>query len=81
MQEHGRRAQRLPAPPGAVWDSLSSPQMRGTWPWLNLVRDEVPPTVLEGSRPERVVWSSIWPDRPRDRVVLVLTDLRFSYGQ
>lgn len=76
MQEYGRRSQRLPAPPSAVWDSLANPQNPRARPWLNLVRDEVPPTVLESSRPERVVWSSLWPGRPRDLIVLELSDAR-----
>ena len=74
MQEYGRRAQRLPAPPGVVWDSLNNPDAPRTRPWLNLVRDEVAPAVLEGVRPERLVWSSLWPDRPRDRIIFELSD-------
>ena len=72
--EYGSRARRLPAPPGIVWESLTSPRMSGTRHWLNLLDDEVAPNVLESVRPSRVVWSSLWPTRPKDRIVLELTD-------
>ena len=73
MIEYGARAQKLPAPPSAVWESLTEPRRAGARPWLNLVRDEVDPTVLESERPGRVVWSSLWPSRPDDRIVFALT--------
>lgn len=59
-----------------MWDSLTEPHAPGTRPWLALLDDEVAPEVLEGKRPDRVVWSSLWPSRPRDRVLLELTDDR-----
>ena len=40
--------------------------------WLDLLDNEVPPRVLEAEPPTRVVWSSVWPSRPSDRVVLEL---------
>ncbi|MEP9364963.1 hypothetical protein ABLE68_18515 [Nocardioides sp. CN2-186] len=73
MIEYGRRAQKLPAPPRVVWESLAEPRRLGARPWLSLVRDEVDPTVLEAAPPERIVWSSLWPDRPDDRIVFTLT--------
>jgi len=82
--EYGARAQSLPAPPGVVWDSLTNPDASGTRPWLKLLADEIAPEVLESNRPDRVVWSSLWPSRPNDQVVLELsaagpeTALRFT---
>lgn len=53
-----------------VWDDLVEPKSTGTRAWLDLLPDEVAPLVLESVRPSRVVWSSLWPDRPKDRVVI-----------
>ena len=36
--------------------------------WLELRDDEIAPKVLEAVKPALVVWSSLWPDRPRDQV-------------
>lgn len=82
--EFGSRARQLPAPPSVVWASLVDPHRPGTRPWLNLLHDEVEPRVLESTEPTRVVWSSLWPSRPDDRVQLDLavagggTSLRFT---
>lgn len=73
MREIGSRARKLPAPPAVVWESLTDPRRPGARPWLNLLPDEIDPRVLETERPTRVVWSSLWPSRPRDRVHLELT--------
>lgn len=40
----------------------------------HLLDDEVPPRVVESDAPHRVVWSSLWPSRPGDQVVLELAD-------
>jgi hypothetical protein len=51
---------------------------------LNLLSDEVEPRVLEAEKPNRVVWSSLWPSRPNDQVHFELmatdgeTSLKFS---
>ncbi len=73
MHEIGSRARRLPAPPQVVWESLTAPDRPGGRPWLNLLPDEVDPRVLEAVPSDRVVWSSLWPSRPRDQVHLELT--------
>jgi hypothetical protein len=70
--EIGSRARKLPARPSVVWDSLVQPQRPGTRPWLNLLSDEVEPRILDAERPNRVVWSSLWPSRPNDEVHLEL---------
>jgi hypothetical protein len=73
MIELGSKARRLPAPPAIVWESLMNPHLPGARPWLNLLDDEVEPTVLDAEKPIRVVWSSLWPSRPNDRVHLTMT--------
>ena len=67
--EFGSRARRLPAPPGVVWSSLTSPRS-----WLDLPADEVEPRIVAAEKPARVVWSSLWPDRPDDEVHFALSD-------
>lgn len=56
-----------------VWESLVEPRRQGSRPWLNLLEDEVEPRVLDAEKPNRVVWSSLWPSRPNDEVHLELT--------
>ena len=68
MIEIGSRAQKLPAPPSVVWNSLVRPEREGTRPWLSLTADEVAPKILAAEEPHRVVWSSLWPGRPNDEV-------------
>lgn len=71
---YGKRTRRLPAPLQVVWEDLVNPAMTGSRVWLDLLDDEVPPRVVDSEAPNRVVWSSIWPSRPGDRVVLELTE-------
>ena len=68
MIEIGSRRRPLPAPPHAVWQSLTEPRRPGSRPWLVLLDDEVEPGIVEAVEPTRVVWASIWPSRPRDRI-------------
>lgn len=68
MIEIGSRAQKLPAPPSVVWDSLVQPEREGSRPWLDLANDEVAPRILHAEEHHRVVWSSLWPSRPNDEV-------------
>lgn len=74
MIEFGARARKLPAPPGVVWESLVHRHEPGARPWFFLLSDEVEPQILRASKPTSVVWSSLWPSRPRDQVHLNLTD-------
>jgi hypothetical protein len=61
--------ERTQAPPAwVVWEALADPHHPGRRAWLELADDEVAPLVLEASRPTLVVWSSLWPARPRDQV-------------
>jgi hypothetical protein len=71
----GTRERRLPPPPLVVWRSLFDPHQSGARPWLDLLDDERPPTIVLVEEPTLIVWSSLWPSRPRD---LVRFDLRAS---
>ncbi|WCN84408.1 hypothetical protein [Micromonospora sp. LH3U1] len=68
VHELGSRLRRLPAPPHIVWRSLCDPYEAGSRAWLELRDDEVPPRVVAGYAPVLVVWSSLWPHRPLDRI-------------
>lgn len=69
---YAERRSRLPAPPGIVWDSLVEPHRPRTRPWLVVADDEVEPRVLAAERPVSVLWSSPWPARPDDTVLVEL---------
>jgi hypothetical protein len=56
-----------------VFDSLLDPRRPGARPWLELLADEVEPTVLLQERPHLLVWSTLWPRHPRHRVRFDLT--------
>lgn len=57
------------APPAwVVWEALTVPNRDRSRRWLELLEDEVAPTILESVKPTLVVWSSLWPDRPNDRI-------------
>ena len=67
--EMSAKVRKLPAPPAVVWASLANPHEAGARPWLNLLAREIEPEVLEARETDRVVWSSLWPSRPKDRVI------------
>ncbi|WP_091447549.1 hypothetical protein [Actinokineospora iranica] len=68
MLELGSRERRQPAPTHVVWESLTEPRRPSARPWLDLLPDETEPNVLDSAHPHLVVWSSLWPDRPDDRI-------------
>jgi hypothetical protein len=51
-----------------VWESLTEPRREFARPWPDLLADETDPRVVEAESPSLVVWSSLWPDRPLDRI-------------
>ena len=73
MTPYARRTRRLPAPPHVVFDDLAAPARTGPRVWLDLGASTWP-RVLESERPHRLVWSSLWSDRPEDRVELELAE-------
>ena len=75
MIELASKTHKLPAPVHVVWESLTSPHRQGARPWLNLLPDEVEPPVLHAEEPHLLLWSTLWPSRPRDRVRLELSAL------
>ena len=70
MAEYGRRTRSMPAPPHVIWEDLVALKAEGVRAWVELLPDEVMPTVLHAEKPHLVVWSSLWPSRPDDVVVL-----------
>ena len=69
MIELGARERAQPGPPWVIWETLVEPRRPTQYhEWLILDDDEIEPRVVEAVRPELVVWSSIWPDRPDDRI-------------
>lgn len=74
MIELGARERPQPAPPWAIWEALTEPRRPTQYhQWLSLEDDENEPQVTEAVRPGLVVWSSIWPDRPDDRIRFVIS--------
>jgi hypothetical protein len=59
------------------------PRLRCSSSWLsrtggpvarrNLKDDEIEPRVVSATKPDRVVWSTLWPSRPNDQVHFELT--------
>lgn len=64
MIEIGRRRRKQPAPRHIVFDELADPLRLSPRQWLHLLDDEVPPIVVEASKPDVIVWSSLWVKRP-----------------
>ena len=57
-----------PAPPAVIWETLADPHRAGSRSWLVLGGGEIEPVVIESRHPTRVIWSSLWADRPDDRI-------------
>ncbi|HEX4252416.1 MAG TPA: hypothetical protein VH008_31440 [Pseudonocardia sp.] len=72
-RELGSRARAQPAPAHVVFDSLLGPHRPGARPWLELLDDEIDPEVLAQDPPRLLVWSSLWPRHPRNRIRFDLT--------
>lgn len=53
-------------------EALSDPGRAAGRPWLRLIDEEQAPRVLQSSAPHRLVWSSLWPQRPDARIVFDL---------
>lgn len=47
-------------------------------PWLVLLEDEVEPRIIDAQEPDSVIWSSLWPSRPNDRIHLELSDAGYQ---
>ena len=66
--ELGSRMREQPTPASVVWSSLTQPRDPTARQWLDLLDDEVDPHIVECVEPALVVWSSLWPDRPDERI-------------
>jgi hypothetical protein len=64
----GTRARSQPVPPRFVYEALTEPNRDPERPWLRLLDDEIPPTVLTSTEHELVTWSSIWIKRPEAQI-------------
>ena len=64
MIEIGSRARSQPPPPHVVYESLHTPDLDPARPWLALLADEQPPTVLVAEPSRTITWSSLWTRRP-----------------
>ena len=62
--EIGIRQRNQPAPPHILFEALTEPDRDPARPWLELLDDEVRPSVIRAEAPSTVVWSSIWLKRP-----------------
>ncbi|HET6732621.1 hypothetical protein [Mycobacterium sp.] len=84
MESIGSRKRNQPAPPRVIFEDLCDPHRQPVRPWLHLLDDEIEPVVIEFSRPDLVIWSSLWVKRPDARVNFDLqaagggTDLRWT---
>jgi hypothetical protein len=65
--ELARRQKSQAPPPWVVFEALCDPFPEYRQ-WFDLQADEMVPTILEHDRPHRVVWSSIWVERPELRI-------------
>lgn len=68
MIEIGSRARSQPPPVIVVFEALVQPNRDPARPWLTLLDDEQPPSILSRDEPNAVTWSSLWVKRP-DAVV------------
>lgn len=64
MIEIGSRKRNLPPPARIVFESLTRPDLDSSRPWLELLDDEIWPTVIRADAWSTVVWSSLWVKRP-----------------
>lgn len=84
MREVRSRRRNQPAPPGVVFDDLYDPHRQPARPWLHLRDGEIGPIVIDAGRPDYVVWSSLWAERPDAMIRFDLagagggTDLRWT---
>ena len=68
VMEAGSRRRNQPAPPAAILEALTNPYRDPTRPWLSLLEGEQPPRLVEVDKPDIVIWSSLWTERPDARI-------------
>ncbi|MHB1596535.1 MAG: hypothetical protein ACYCO9_21355 [Streptosporangiaceae bacterium] len=80
MQVLRCRSKTQTPPAWALYEALQDPiadQERREW--LNLRDGELPPRVLQAVLPSRVIWTSLWPDRPDDQIRFDIEDQRLTW--
>lgn len=68
MAEACSRKRNQPAPPAAILEALTDPYRDPTRPWLLLLEGEQTPRLVEVDKPDIVMWSSLWAERPDARI-------------
>jgi hypothetical protein len=76
MKEMGSRGRHQPAPPHFIFEDLVNPYRQPARPWLNLLPDEIAPTIIEAKEPDHLTWTSLWTERPDAQIRFDLTAVR-----
>src|SRR4051794_9873592 len=64
LTELGRRSKGQAPPPWVIWEALCDPWRSKGREWFDLCQGELAPRLLDSRKPDLLVWSSIWEDRP-----------------
>jgi hypothetical protein len=73
MIEVASRDKGQDAPDWVIFEALTEPDRDAARKWMFLVPGERHPEILEARKPDLVVWSSLWDDRPDARIRFELT--------
>lgn len=57
-----------------MFESLTEPDRDPARPWLTLLDDEQPPSILAAPHPHKITWSSLWIRRPDAVIEFDLSD-------
>ena len=67
-----------------MFEALTQPHRDPSRPWLELLEDEIEPSIVQADAPNLVIWSTLWPSRPSAQIRFELpadgaggTDLRW----
>jgi hypothetical protein len=69
LTEFAGRSKGQAPPPWVIWEAICDPGSRSSREWFDLRTRELVPDILESRKPDLVVWSSIWEDRPEDSIL------------
>lgn len=73
LTELARRSKGQAPPPWVIWEALCDPWRSSGRDWFDLRTGELVPRLLESRKPDLVVWSSIWEERPELRIRFEIT--------
>jgi hypothetical protein len=68
LTQLARRSKGQAPPPWVIWEALCDPWRSKDREWFDLRTGELAPRLLDSRKPDLVVWSSIWEDRPELRI-------------